>query len=305
MTKILVVGSINLDQVLKMKNFPKHGETIYSLGKEIFLGGKGANQAIALKKLQVEVDFIGKIGNDQEGSFVLKEIQKHKINSENIIKTSMHTGIASIYVSANGENTIVLVPGANDSFQHEDIVEWKKKLIKYDYLLLQLEITNAFVFELIKLAKSLNKIVILNPAPAKKIPPEILHLCDYIIPNETELATIFDKDPISNENEIFETLFKSQKQYPDTKIIVTFGAKGVYYLNTNSKLINIPAKKNIEVVDTTGAGDSFIGGFVSQLSQEKSLEEAIHFGNKVASITITRKGAAASLPTYEEVIKNV
>ncbi|MGY6172358.1 ribokinase [Candidatus Mycoplasma pogonae] len=304
-SKILVVGSVNVDQVLQMKNFPKNGETIYSSNKKTFLGGKGSNQAIALKKLNATVDFIGKVGKDQEANFALTELQKHGIDINHIEQTNNVTGIASIYVSANGENTIVLMPGANHDFVNQDWNKWVEIIKPYDYLLFQLEINHEFVFDLIQLAKQYGKKVILNPAPAKKIPDEILQLCDYIIPNETELATIFDREPVGSEEEIHQLLLETQKTHPHTNLIVTFGAKGVYYINSEKQLVNVPAKKNVNVVDTTGAGDSFIGGFLSQISLGSTLEEAIKFGISAASISITRQGAATSIPIYEEVIKNV
>lgn len=120
MKKILVVGSINIDQVLKIKNFPKTGETIYSSSKHIYLGGKGCNQAIALQKLKNSVTFIGKVGCDQDAAFALEQLQKYRLSTDNVIKTKASTGIASIYVSQNGENTIVLMPGANHLFVNEN-----------------------------------------------------------------------------------------------------------------------------------------------------------------------------------------
>ncbi|UVD81560.1 ribokinase [Mycoplasma iguanae] len=305
MKKILVVGSVNVDLVLKIRNFPRPGETIYSAGKKIFLGGKGINQAIALKKLANDVTFIGKIGNDQESNFVLEEANKYQLNLNDIVKIEATTGIAHISVLENGENTIILVPGANHKFDNENYQKWEEKISQYDFLLVQLEVTNSFVFELIKIANKLHKKIILNPAPAKKIPLNILGLCDFIIPNETELSTIFDLDPIANEQEIAIILQKFYQQYPQTTFIVTFGAKGVYYLDQNQNLINIPAKKNIDVVDTTGAGDSFIAAFITQIINNKTIEEAIDFGILASSITITRQGAAVSTPTLEEVKNNV
>ncbi|WP_025755248.1 ribokinase [Mycoplasmopsis cricetuli] len=305
MKKILVVGSVNVDQVFNILKFPKVGETIYSKSKETFLGGKGVNQAITLSKMNSDVTFIGKVGNDEEGRYALNEISKLGLSTDNIVIEKTSTGIASIYVSENGENTIVLFPGANNWYQKENEQKWKNIIKKFDYLLVQLEITNDFVEKIIKIAKHLNKIVILNPAPAKILSNQILSNCDYLIPNETELATIFNKDPIANENEINIILQEVEQKFPNLKILLTFGPKGVYFIDKNKHLVNVPTPKEIKVIDTTGAGDSFIGGFLSQISIGTPLHQAIEFGIKTASITITKKGASSSIPTYTEVINNV
>lgn len=302
MKKILVLGSINIDQVISVKTLPQVGETIHAKSLDFNSGGKGANQAVAIAKMDCDVKLLSIIGDDEYGSFCLNNCQNYNVDINNVILVKKaKTGLASIYVQDDGINSIVILAGANNLLTKE-LIDQNRALIKEcDILITQLETNINGVFYALELAKKYNKITVLNPAPAILLDEKQLQNIDYIIPNETELSTISDIK-INDIQDIEQAFLKIFKVSPNIKIIATFGSKGVFYFDSNKKeLKNFPALKT-NVVDTTAAGDSFIGGFISQLALNKNIEEAINFGLKVASITVSRKGAQDSIPSYKEVI---
>lgn len=304
MKKILVLGSINIDQVIGVKNLPQIGETIHANSLNFHSGGKGANQAVAIAKMDCDVKLLSMIGDDEYGSFCLESCKNYNVNVQNVILAkNQKTGLASIYVQNDGINSIVILAGANNLITKE-IIEENRDLIKEcDILVTQLETNIEGVFYAIELAKKYNKITILNPAPAIELSDKQLMNVDYIIPNETELSSISGVE-INSVEDIEKAFYLVLKKSPNTKIITTFGSKGVFYFDSlKNEFKNFPALKT-NVVDTTAAGDSFIGGFVSQLALNKNVEEAINFGLKVAAITVSRKGAQDSIPSYKEVIEN-
>ncbi|WP_180738023.1 ribokinase [Mycoplasmopsis agassizii] len=304
--KVLTIGSINWDHFINLERFPKIGETINSKSYSESLGGKGLNQAIALNKLKVNSKFIAKIG-EKDQDILLPNLIKNNLNLDEIeIVKNSFTGRAFIPVNEKGNNYIILNSGANANFANEKAIKYEKQILNSDIILLQLEIDLNFVFDVLKLAKNHNKITILNPAPAIKLSDEIINLCDYLIPNETEFNLLF-----SVLNTTIKTLknklIELKHKFKNTIIVVTYGEKGVFYLEKD-ELKNIGVIKGIKVVDTTAAGDSFIAGFIKKISEYKSLEEAIIFANKVASISVTKNGSSESIPTLEEVeerFKNV
>lgn len=303
MKKILVIGSINIDQVISVKKLPQIGETIHANSLEFNSGGKGANQAVAIAKMDCDVKLLAMIGDDEYGMFCLKSCNNYKVDTNNILlKEGAKTGLASIYVQEDGANSIVLLAGANNLLTKE-LIDKNQNLIKEkcDILVTQLETNIDGVFYAMELAKKYNKITVLNPAPAILLDESKLINVDYIIPNETELATI-SGIKISNINDIKLACFKISKMSPRTQIIITFGDKGIFYFDHfKQEVKNYPALKT-NVVDSTAAGDSFIGGFISQLALNRTIEEAINFGLKVAAITVSRKGAQDSIPNYKEVV---
>lgn len=304
MKKILVIGSINIDQVISVVDLPKDGQTISGLKINYNSGGKGANQAVAIAKMNCNVKMFGAVGNDEWGKFCLSNCNKFKVNTNSVqIIDDQKTGLASIYVQNDGLNSIVVVNGANDYLTKILIDEYSYLIKECDVLVCQLEINTDITFYAMKLAKQLGKITILNPAPAIFLSTQQLKYCDYLIPNETELA-ICSGYPVQSEKEIEIAIKKILEVAPELEIIATFGERGVFYFNKKTqKIENFKANK-VEVVDTTAAGDSFIGGFVSQIIKNISIENAIKFGIKVASITVSRKGSQDAIPFYEE-IQNV
>ncbi|PAF54832.1 ribokinase [Mycoplasmopsis agassizii] len=304
--KVLTIGSINWDHFINLDRFPNVGETMHARSYSESLGGKGLNQAIALNKLKVSSKFIAKIG-EKDKDILLPHLIKNNLNLDEIeIVKNSFTGRAFIPVSEKGNNFIILTSGANANFANEKAIKYEEQILNSDIVLLQLEIDLNFVFDVLKLAKKHHKITILNPAPAIKLDEEIINLCDYLIPNETEFNLLFSDENLINET-LENKLIKLKDKFQNTKIVVTYGEKGVFFLKEN-KLKNVEVIKGIKVVDTTAAGDSFISGFIKKISDHKTLEEAIIFANKVASISVTKNGSSESIPTLEEVeerFKNV
>ena len=283
--KVLVIGSINKDLVVNTNRFPKEGETILGNSFSTHNGGKGANQAAAIAKLGACVSMLGAVGDDGFGIEAKEALSSINVNTDNIIvKKASSTGIAVITVDSNGANHIVVVSGANFLISKEDI---RKEIISnYDIIVLQLEIPLDIVEYVISIARQLNKTVVLNPSPAVKLSKEVLSGVDILIPNETEIELIGGIDYV---------LSCGVKN-----IILTLGGNGCDLIDSSKNIKHFDAYK-VNVVDTTAAGDSFLGAVVRMLSYDNSLEEAILFAMKVASITVQRKGAIDSIPTYDEV----
>ncbi|EKV57181.1 ribokinase [Brachyspira hampsonii 30446] len=283
--KILIIGSINKDLVITSPRFPKEGETI--LGSSFYTGngGKGANQACAIAKLGGCVSILGAVGDDSFGKDLFYALQSNNVNTDNlIIKRNVSTGIAVITVTDYGANNIIVAQGANALITKDDI---KEDLISlYDIIVLQLEIPLEIAEYSAYIAKKLGKTVVLNPSPAVKLNKNFLSYVDILIPNETEI------DIIGGVDYAFECGVKN--------IILTLGANGCDLIN--KKGIKHFDAYHVDVADTTAAGDSFLGGVVRMMADDKTIEEAISFAMKVSNITVTRKGAIDSIPTYDEVI---
>jgi len=293
MGKVVVVGSINVDMVFTSKVRPKAGETV--LGEEFYIipGGKGANQAVAASKLGAESLMLGCVGNDSNGEFSLLNLSKMNVNTKCIkFANDVPTGVANIIV-AEGDNSIIVIPGSNYEITKETIDQNKNIILESDIVMLQLEIPIEVVEYTAEICKENNVKVMLNPAPAVKLSKSLIENSTYMTPNEHELKVIFGKDNTEDADSII-------KNYPN-KLIVTMGSKGVKYYN-GEEIKNIPAY-NVEIVDTTGAGDTFNGGLAAALVRGEKLEEAIKFANKAAALAITKLGAQSGMPTLEQ-LKN-
>ncbi|MGC4378565.1 ribokinase [Fictibacillus sp. Mic-4] len=283
--KITVVGSINMDIVTITKTVPKMGQTVKGEQFKTNPGGKGANQAVAAARLGADVQMVGCVGNDGFGREVLKNLQEQGVNISHVEPVTDCTGTATIIVS-NKDNSIIVVSGANDHVT-TDYVEAKRSVIaESDILLLQLEIPLASVKKAVQIAKENGVKVILNPAPIQELPDDLLDEIDYITPNEHEL-------------DLLKESYEFQKL--QEKVIVTKGSEGVIFYE-NGKEIAIRSY-NVDVVDTTGAGDSFNGAFAVALSKGMSLKAACKYGNAVGALSTTKLGAQAGMPTKEEVEK--
>lgn len=294
---IAVVGSINMDLVVKTDEIPKIGETL--LGNELLQipGGKGANQGVTIAKLEKEMVFLGKVGNDSYGEILLKSMKDSGAHIEHIEKTEGGTGIAVINVDKEGRNNITVIQGANNEVDI-DYLNRKKEVFKQaDLTLFQLEIPLETVKEGLKLSKEFGKITVLNPAPAIELDDEIIQNVDILIPNEYELERI-SKVKVTDQDSILEAS-KVLLHKGVEKLVVTLGSRGVLYIDKEGHEFYKAHK--VEVVDTTGAGDSFIGGFVASYIEDRNIEKAIGMGQKVAALSIQRMGAQSSLPTLDEV----
>ena len=303
MNKVYVLGSMNMDIVLKVKDMPQIGETIMSKSMEKIPGGKGANQAVAAKRSGADVYMIAKVGMDENGIILAEELEKDDINVQYVFKDDKEpTGMAIINVDDNGDNSIIVVSGANMAITSSEISSTEKALVGSDIVIAQLETPMDMSIEAFKLAKKHNKLTILNPAPAREIDEELLKYTDIIIPNETEAAllTKIEVKDLESGKQAAEEFFKKGVRC----VIITLGERGAAVITKENSEI-VPAYK-VEAVDTTAAGDSFIGALSSTLDAEnmnfEDIKAAVKFGNKVSSIAVQRQGAQPSIPYLSEVL---
>ena len=303
MTKTCILGSLNMDIVLKVENMAKIGETIFAKSLTTIAGGKGANQAVASGRMGSDVYMIGKVGLDSNGDFLVNTLAQDGINTDYVFKDNKETtGTALINVNREGNNSIVVVPGANMNINIDEIKQSYSVIRDCDVIIAQFETPSEMTFEAFNYAKSKGIITILNPAPAKALDKQLLQCTDIIIPNETEayeLTGILVED-LESAKKAAENFIEMGVSY----VIITLGSKGAALI-TKEKAELIPAIK-VNAIDTTAAGDSFIGALSSKLGAEElsyeTLKEAIAFGNKVSSIVVQRAGAQPSIPTMKEVI---
>lgn len=296
MKKVLVIGSINVDLVIKVDKFPLPGETLKGSSFIQHPGGKGANQASAAIKQNILTTLWGKIGLDSYGIEMSNYITNLGINPFlQTVDTS--TGTAFIEISKEGQNRIIIIGGANDQFTTQDIDTNISLIDDHDIIVLQFEIPLDVCTKVINEAHKKNKIIICNPAPAFPIDSALFPKINYLIPNEHELS-IISSLPTEN-NEQIEQAMLSLKEKGVGTVITTLGNKGFCYTNNNKIHYQLP--HNVSVVDTTGAGDSFVGSFAAYLAKEYSLEKALNHANTAASISVTRFGAFASAGSEEEV----
>lgn len=299
MSKILVVGSLNLDYVIEVENMPKAGETIFGKSLKKIPGGKGANQAYAIGKLGGDVAMIGAVGDDDAGQILLNNLKSVNVDTSGIeIVNDNVTGQAYIYVDDNGQNCITVISGAN-AVVDRDMIDRNMELIDdAEYVVMQLEVPIDTVKYVKDIAISKGKKVIIDPAPAIKNPDTNLWRGCYIIkPNELELATLTGKK-LNNIEEYKKAAIELQKTGADFVISTIGGDGAIAYDGENIK--NFDCKKTT-VVDTTAAGDTFTAGLVIGLNEGKSIEETINFGQSAAAITVSRKGAQTSIPSRDEI----
>ncbi len=295
---VLVIGSSNLDLVVTTQRFPKPGETIFGKKFEMFPGGKGANQAVCAARLGCKTTFIGKMGYDEFREKLSVILIEAGVDISNLfIDKNEHTGTALITVDECGQNQIIVISGSNMKLSADEISSKSHLFSNTAVVLTQLEIPVETVVESAKLAHANNAIFILNPAPASSLPESIFPLINFITPNENELELITGM-AITDDNSI-ELAAKKLLQKGVENVIVTLGERGCMLVNESiTKLF--PVNK-VKVVDSTAAGDAFNGALASSLADSHSIEEAIEFANKVASIAVTRMGAQSSMPYLNEV----
>ncbi|HHO5491517.1 TPA: ribokinase [Staphylococcus aureus] len=298
--KVVILGSTNVDQFLTVERYAQPGETLHvEEAQKAFGGGKGANQAIATARMQADTTFITKIGTDGVADFILEDFKVAHIDTSYIIKTAeAKTGQAFITVNAEGQNTIYVYGGANMTMTHEDVINAKDAIINADFVVAQLEVPIPAIISAFEIAKAHGVTTVLNPAPAKALPNELLSLIDIIVPNETE-AELLSGIKVTNEQSMKDNANYFLSLGIKT-VLITLGKQGTYFATKNQSQ-HIEAYK-VNAIDTTAAGDTFIGAFVSRLNKSQdNLADAIDFGNKASSLTVQKHGAQASIPLLEEV----
>ncbi len=303
MKKIAVVGSINVDFVLKVKDFPKSGETIQSLNFFKTFGGKGANQAVALGKLEADITMFGKIGSDDLGESYIENFKQNNVKTDFIEMEGDNTGVAIVTVDSSGANNIIVAGEANSLVDKIYIDKHINVLSQMDIVLFQLEIPLETVFYALKKLKEINKniIIILDPAPATELPKDIFEHVDYITPNETETATITGTDTNNLSDDVVKKSASILLDYGIKNAIIKAGKHGAYIFNSEQSVF--APTYNVKTIDTTAAGDSFNAGFAKGLSMGLTNEDAMMLANAVASLATTGLGAQTSMPTYKEALK--
>jgi ribokinase len=299
-SKITVVGSINIDLVLQAPHLPAPGETLTGKDFRLIPGGKGANQAVAAARLGADVAMIGAVGNDPFGPGLKEGLAKEGISTKHVqVVTGTTSGMALITVAEDGENTIVLSPGANFHVSQEMVRAAERTVENSDVLLLQLEIPLEIVELAVRMAKIHNRCVILNPAPAKELGAELLQSVDYLIPNEVEAAALTGQevtDLASAEN----ALTRLQEISGGAGIVLTMGSRGALVSRKGQNSVSVPAP-SVSAVDTTAAGDAFVAGMAVALADGKPDVEAVSWGCAAGALTVTKLGAQTSIPTETEV----
>jgi ribokinase len=289
---IVVVGSAMMDLTAYADVLPEPGQTLAGQLFTTGFGGKGANQAVMAAHCGAQVHFIGKLGDDVFGRAIADNFVKVGINSQFVETSSTPSGVAHIWVDGAGENRIIIIPGANHEIEVSKAIEAINSIQDLAVVVAQCEIKQEVTLAAFKAAKARGCITILNPAPYQEISAELLSLCDWIIPNETEFRELHGQLPTSDE------ILKSFRVGKNS--IVTLGSKGAVYISPEGQVHYAEAPK-VSAVDTTGAGDSFVGSFAYALASGRDPIDAMKFGISIASLSVTRKGAQSSYPDQTEI----
>ena len=288
--KICVIGSSNIDQFSYISEFPSSGETLIGDSFETGFGGKGANQAVMAGLLGADVYMISCLGSDIFGDSTINNFIENNVNVDHIQRVRVSSGVAPIWVNAKGENKIVVIPGANNEIDANKAKASLQEIENVSYLVGQAEIPMDVNHNVFDYAKQNNITTIFNPAPGKNLEGTFLEKVDWLIPNEYEFEIV------SGLNMTDENILKFSKEIP-CNLLVTYGEQGVLYVEDN-EIIRFKAPK-VEVVDTTGAGDAFVGSFVFALSKNLEINEAINFAIDKASLSVTKRGAQSSYSSSE------
>ncbi len=297
---IVVVGSLNMDLVVRLPKIPKPGETLLGGVFNTYPGGKGANQAVAASRLGGHVSMIGCVGDDSFGRELVANLSTEGVDTSHVfVQPNVSSGVALIQVDDQAQNSIAVASGANFRLSSEYVEKAMQAIEKIDVVVMQLETPLETIYTAARVAHQRGAKVILNPAPAQVLENDLLQLVDYLIPNEYEIATMtgFQIQNITDTDQAAQQLLSKGVK----NLIVTLGNKGsvIFEGNTNNS-VDIPAWK-VQAVDTTAAGDCFIGAFAVGLSKEKSVKDAAALASAAAAISVTRLGAQPSLPKIDEV----
>ncbi|MCW8278973.1 ribokinase [Pseudomonas sp. PCH199] len=296
--KVVVIGSLNMDLVTRAPRLPQGGETLIGHSFATVSGGKGANQAVAAARLGAQVSMVGCVGADAYGEELRAALLVEQIDCQAVSTVDGSSGVALIVVGDNSQNAIVIVAGANGALTPALIGCFDSVLQAADVIICQLEVPDATVGHALKRGRELGKTMILNPAPASRpLPPGWYANIDYLIPNESEASALsgFAVDSRQTAQAAATRLIEMGAG----KVIITLGAQGSLFAD-GQRFEHFPAP-TVKAVDTTAAGDTFVGGFAAALANGKSEAEAIRFGQVAAALSVTRAGAQPSIPTLSEV----
>ncbi|EML1555317.1 TPA: ribokinase [Enterobacter hormaechei] len=295
---LVVLGSINADHILNLETFPTPGETVTGNQYQVAFGGKGANQAVAAGRSGANIAFIACTGDDDTGERVRKQLASDNIDIAPVsVVSGESTGVALIFVNAEGENVIGIHAGANAALTTERVEAQRGIIAGAEALLMQLESPVESVLAAAKIAHENHTSVVLNPAPARVLSDELLALVDIITPNETE-AEKLTGIRVENDDDAARAAFALHEKGIGT-VIITLGSRGVW-ASVNGEGRRIPGFK-VKAIDTIAAGDTFNGALVTALLEGKAMDDAIRFAHAAAAIAVTRKGAQPSVPWRKEI----
>jgi len=297
--KICVVGSSNIDLIAKIPYLPKMGETLEGRYFHMSCGGKGANQAVMAGKLGAQVSIVTKVGQDHLGEIIKKNYEEMGVDSKYIYTTGeTSSGVAPILVDDEGRNLLVYIPGANMLLSPEDVDRAAERIASADVLICQLEIPLESSQRALQIGRDNKVRTIFNPAPGRALSRELLELCDVVAPNETETEIITGL-PVDTEVQI-AAAGRRLRDMGCEVVIITLGHRGAM-LVSDERTVHLPAVET-EAVDTTGAGDAFIGSFAYFLAQGKSLEESVRRANSIAARSVGKVGTQVSFPWSHEIV---
>jgi ribokinase len=295
---VVVVGSTNFDMVMKADRLPKEGESMLTSNLKFFPGGKGANQAVGVARLGAKTTFIGSVGQDMIGDFLIQGLQSNSIDTTYVKRDAARTtGCALILLFPNGNNTIIVDASANFSLMPADIERALPVIEKADALCTQLEIPLESVEASLRLARKAGKLTVLDAGPPRPCPPEILKLADIVSPNETELESL-SGEQVTGRVSAQEAAQKIISMGVKT-VVLKLGSDGAMLVTAKSHQ-HFPAFK-VKAVDPTAAGDAFTGALILKLVAGEKMDAAIHYANMAGALAVTKLGAQPSLPTAEEV----
>jgi ribokinase len=292
---LVVVGSTMIDMVAYTDKVPHAGETLFGNKFVMGFGGKGANQAVMARRFGIKVSMVNTVGDDVFGDTTLSNFQEQGIDTSYISRTSGASGVAPIWVEADGTNRIIVIPGANSTMTAAQTKSALESLESYQIVIGQLEIPQEATTQAFKSARERGAITVLNPAPFAELSPELIAVSDWIIPNETEFAGMHPHGLEPTSDEIILELAATLK----TRFAVTLGDKGAALTTLDGRVIRVSAPQ-VKAIDTTGAGDAFVGSFSVALALGYSDEQALALGCACASDSVTRLGTQSSYPTPEQ-----
>ncbi|MCU9612669.1 ribokinase [Caldibacillus lycopersici] len=302
MSRIMVIGSLNMDIVSRVENYPLPGETIKGIKTDVNPGGKGANQAVAIARAGGNVSMVGAIGTDVFGDQLLEALQQENIETNNIIRKEGTSGLAVITVDSKGSNSIILLEGANGLLSMDDLTDILPEAIKdpANIFLLQNEVPWETTKNIIESLSASNASIYLNPAPAQHIPTEIISKLTGIFLNEIEATIITGLSVIDQESA--SAAAEKLIAYGVTEVIITLGEKGSLYRDFREHVYFTPGRK-VNAMDTTAAGDTFIGAYLASKQQGYSIEASLEYATAAAALTVSREGAQKSIPYQEEILQ--